>query len=61
MTNKPRYSCPSKAQERRAAVLLAQRETLMKENVWNDFPAYPRSDWREEAANGDTSLLCEQN
>ena len=50
-------SCsPRKAQARRAALLLAQREKLMKADLWNDFPAYPRSDWRHQAAAGHTQI-----
>lgn len=36
--------------------LLALREKLMKENLWNDFSAFPKDDWRWEVGNRDTIL-----
>ena len=36
--------------------LLKLREKLMKENLWSNFPAFPKSDWRYEVGNDDTIL-----
>jgi hypothetical protein len=36
---------------------LAHRiEDLKRQNLWNDVPEYPRSDWRYQVGNGDTNL-----
>lgn len=47
---------PSPAVETRGARLYKEAQALQKDDLWNDFDEYPRTDWKYEVANGDTNL-----
>jgi hypothetical protein len=52
----PLGSGPNEAPAIEASPLAAQALESKAENVWNDFPPFPREDWQVAAGTGETNL-----